>query len=53
MGRSLKSVGNEGNPNKLGVFNQSVKMGNALSRGAQLLVARTLTARDTARDGFP
>lgn len=35
MGRSLKSVGNEGNPNKVGDFNQSVKIGSALALGSQ------------------
>ena len=35
MGRPLKEVGNEGNPNKVGVFNQDVKMGTALLQGSQ------------------
>ena len=35
MGRKLESVGNEGNPNKVGDFNKSVKIGSALLLGAQ------------------
>lgn len=34
MGRPLREVGNEGNPNKVGVFNQSVRIGSALKLGA-------------------
>lgn len=43
MGRPLREVGNEGNPNKLGVFSQSVKMGSALQLTAATVSATGFT----------
>lgn len=37
MGRKLSTVGNEGNPNKVGDFNRSVKIGSALKQGGMSL----------------
>lgn len=53
MGRPLKQVGNEGDQNKVGAFNQSVKMGSALLLGAQTVdsavTSDTIVLPDSAK----